>query len=270
MRPKKQNKLHEETRPQAGERNTMDFDLRRKIRADFRGWKHEVQTFNRFDNQSYFLPVLQDNASLFLTTVQRGTSFYRGRIFKLDDVVKTEAEYLDFINSNEKIFEGYDKDLSGAPSAGSATEGRLNCMGVAFLYTGDDPKTVVYELRPIKRELISIAEFVTERTLKMADLRRQPMRKIREQEALYVLLSEIARDFSRPHYSGHRYWFTQYLAGQFINMGFDGVIFDSSIYPDGHNVVFFYPEDCRAINSHLYQVDKISITFDRISRRDLG
>lgn len=248
----------------------MELDVRRKIHADFREWKHDVQTFNRFDIQSHLLPILQDNKSLFLTNIKRGTSFFRGRIFKLDDILKTESEYLNFIDSSEKIFEGYNEDLSGAPPCDKAVEGRLNCEGVSFLYTGNDPKTVVYELRPIKNELISIAEFVTKRNLKMADLRKRSLRQIHDKEVLYLVLSDIARDFSRPHYSGHKYWFTQYLAGQFINMDFDGVIFDSSIYPDGHNVVFFYPKDCRAINSHLYQVNKISITFDPISRSDLG
>ena len=52
-------------------------------------------------------------------------------------------------------------------------------------------------------------------------------------------------------------------------MGFGGVVFESSILPEGDNLVFFYPEDCKAINSHLYQVDKISISFDEIIRVDL-
>ena len=247
----------------------MDTTIKRQIAADFRKWKQDIQDFNRFDDRSHFLRILQNNAEAFTTKIRRNTSFFRGRIFKLEDVVKTEEEYIAFIKSPEQVFEGYDETQSGAPPRDKAIEGRLNCVGVSFLYTSNDPKTVIYELRPIKHELISIAEFKTKQSLKMADLRRQIVRQLKDYEELYTILTKIASEFSRPHYSGHHYWFTQYLAGQFINMGFEGVIFDSSLHQEGHNVVFFYPEDCEAINSHLYRVDKISIAFDTISRRYL-
>ena len=52
-------------------------------------------------------------------------------------------------------------------------------------------------------------------------------------------------------------------------MGFDGVLFKSSLYPEGDNLVFFYPEDCSAINSRLYKVDKIAISFEGITRETL-
>ena len=244
----------------------MDKELRRKLYDDFSNWKRIVNNFNRFDIKSPFLPILDENTELFTSEIQQGQSVFRGRIFKLDEVAKTEEEFLDFIYSDEEIFEGYNADKSGAPPNSLATEGRLNCKGVSFLYTCGDPKTVVYELRPIKHELISIAELVTNRVLKFADLRRSTCRRIRENEVLCSLLRKISLEFSRPHYAGHNYWFTQYLAGQFINMGFDGVIFESSILPEGDNIVFFYPEDCKAINSHLYRVDKISISFEGITR----
>ena len=235
----------------------MDRELRRKLYDDFYNWKRIVNNFNRFDIKSPLLPILDENTELFTFEIQEGQSVYRGRIFNLDNVVKTEDEYLDFIESDEEIFEGYDPNMSGAPPNALATEGRLNCKGVSFLYACGDIKTVVYELRPIKHELISIAEFVTNRALKFADLRSGTCRRLRENEVLCSLLRKISVEFSRPHYAGHNYWFTQYLAGQFINMGFDGVIFGSSLLPEGDNFVFFYPEDCEAINSHLYLVDKI-------------
>ena len=79
----------------------------------------------------------------------------------------------------------------------------------------------------------------------------------------------IANEFATPHYAGHNYAFTQYLTGQFMNMGFAGVIFDSSINLSGKNYVFFPTEDCKAINSRLYIVNKISILSDQINRRDV-
>ncbi|MDE6442297.1 MAG: RES family NAD+ phosphorylase [Clostridia bacterium] len=247
----------------------MGVDLRRKVYDDFYEWRNVVNNFNRFDIRSPLLSLLEDNVDLYTCWIREGQSVFRGRIFNFDNVAKSEEEYLAFINSNEKVFEGYSAKISGAPPKENATEGRLNCKGISFLYTSNEPKTVVYELRPIKHELLSIAEFVTRKDVRFADLRKRACRRVHENEALYILLRRISNEFSRPHYAGHNYWFTQYLAGQFINMGFDGVVFESSLLPDGDNLVFFYPEDCEAINSHLYRVDKISISFDGISRENL-
>ena len=47
-------------------------------------------------------------------------------------------------------------------------------------------------------------------------------------------------------------------------MGFDGVIFGSSLDSKGENFVFFYPKDCIAINSRLFMVDDISIKYSSI------
>ena len=82
------------------------------------------------------------------------------------------------------------------------------------------------------------------------------------------MLRLIAEEFSTPHYAGHNYSFTQYLAGQFMDMGFDGIVFASSLDPDGENYVFFNPKNCEAINSRLFIVDNISIEYSPILRAD--
>ena len=247
----------------------MNKQLRERVRFDFYHWKETVIKFNRFDIRNPFLSILKNNRELFSCRIKKGISFFRGRIFNLDEIVSNSEEFDKFVDSDEKIFQGYDADKSGAPPHELAVEGRLNCKGVSFLYTCNNPTTVIYELRPIKHERISIAEFITKRDLKFADLRKNTSGKLIDDEVLIYILARIAEEFSRPHYSGHNYWFTQYLAGQFINMEFDGVVFKSSLHPDGDVVVFFYPYDCVAINSSLYKVDKISISYKSISRSDI-
>lgn len=251
------------------EERIMDIHLRKKVRSDFYKWKETVTKFNRFDMGSPLLSVLEDNKDSYSCHLDKGLSFFRGRIFNLDEVASTEEELERFLRKNEPYFQGYNENQSGAPPHEFAVEGRLNCKGIAFLYTCNNPKTAIYELRPIKSENISIAEFITNRELKFADLRMTSSRRFRRDDILFDLLYRIAAEFSRPHYMGHNYWFTQYLAGQFINMGFDGIVFESSLHPEGDNLVFFYPEDCTAVNSRLYRVEKISISSKEISREDL-
>lgn len=247
----------------------MNRQLRQVVRRDFYEWKELVNKFNRFDTRHPLLNVLETNQEMFSCRIAKGRSFFRGRIFNLNDVASTEEEFNDFFESKATVFQGYDKDKSGAPPNELALEGRLNCKGVSFLYTSSDANTVIYELRPIKNEIISIAEFVSNKDLRFADLRKKRPKNYDNDDVLYPLLTRIANEFSKPHYIGHNYWFTQYLAGQFINMGFDGIVFKSSLHPEGDNLVFFHPNDCVAINSRLHRVERISIASNPITRSDL-
>lgn len=238
-----------------------------QLSHEFVKWKHKVNNINRYYTNTPLLDLLWDNKDFLEYNVPRGESFFRGRIFDLDDVVSTNNEYINWVDSREEIFQGYDKKASGAPPRKSAAEGRLNGQGISFLYTCNNERTVIYELRPTRNEKISIAEFLTKKDLVFADLTIFNSNKIANQE-FSDLLRLIAKEFSTPHYAGHNYSFTQYLAGQFMDMGFDGIIFASSLDPSGENFVFFYPKDCDAINSKLFMVDDISIDFSPISRLD--
>ena len=132
----------------------MNRQLRQVVRRDFYEWKKLVNKFNRFDTRHPLLNVLETNQEMFSCRIAKGLSFFRGRIFNLNDVASTEEEFNDFFESKATVFQGYDKDKSGAPPNELAVEGRLNCKGVSFLYTSSDANTVIYELRPIKNEII--------------------------------------------------------------------------------------------------------------------
>lgn len=234
---------------------------------DFIEWKHKVNSVNRYFTDTPLLNLLWDSRESLKYYIPQGESFFRGRVFNIDDVAPTNKSFINWVDSKGETFEGYGKKDSGAPPRKNATEGRLNGNGISFLYTCNNQKTVIYELRPTRYEKISIAKFITERSVVFADLTRYKSNRVMNQQ-LSDLLRLIADEFSTPHYAGHNYSFTQYLAGQFMDMGFDGVVFKSSLDIDGENYVFFYPKDCVAINSKLFMVDSISIDYSPISRID--
>lgn len=239
-----------------------------KVKRDFLIWRNIVSNNNRYFNAMPLLKYLIDNKSLLEYEVYEGDVFYRGRIFNLDDAVSNDIEYYNWVNSDDGVFQGYNEKESGAPPAKSAKEGRLNGNGISFLYTSSDVKTAISELRPTRKEIISVAKFVANKKIFFADLTHSKSEQI-ENNDVSELVWLIANEFATPHYAGHNYAFTQYLTGQFMNMGFAGVIFDSSINLSGKNYVFFSTEDCKAINSRLYIVNKISILSDQINRRDV-
>lgn len=238
-----------------------------ELNYKFIRWKRTVNKKNRYFTRTGLLDLLYKYNPLFSYEVRRYDKFYRGRIFNLDDIVSNNRQYIEWVNSNEKVFQGYNKEDSGAPSPNCAVEGRLNAKGISFLYTCNNETTVVYELRPTREEIISIATFMVNKNCRFADLTRYKSNKIMDAR-LSDLLRLIADEFSTPHYAGHNYAFTQYLAGHFMNMGFEGIIFESSLNPGGENFVFFNPDDCEAISSRLFMVDDIIIKSNPISRID--
>lgn len=241
----------------------------RQLSYEFLKWKNIVNNINRYYDQSTLLDILYDNASLIEYEISAGRHFYRGRVFDLDEVVSTNGEYLDWVDDKKTSFQGYNKRASGAPPVKNAMEGRLNGKGISFLYTCKDISTVICELRPTIHEKISVAEFITRKKLIFADLTIIKAKEVQNNNQLLSdLLRKIAEEFSIPHYAGHNYSFTQYLAGHFANMGFHGIVFKSSLDPQGENYVFFNPKDCEAINSQLFMVDDISIQYSSLSRID--
>ena len=237
------------------------------LKYEFSKWRRIVNNVNRYYDETPLLDLLYNHPKAFKYDILQGQSFYRGRIFDLDNIISSNEQFEEWIADDKNRFQGYDRKESGAPPAKYATEGRLNGHGISFLYTCGDVDTVIYELRPTRQERVSVAKFITNRNLVFADLTEKKADSI-SVPLLSDLLYLIAREFSVPHYTGHNYSFTQYLAGHFMNLKFDGVIFESSLNPNGENFVFFDPEDCSAKNSRLYEVTDIVVKAKPITRRD--
>lgn len=239
---------------------------------EFSKWKTIVNKVNRYYDQSKLLDLLYDNRELFVYEILKGSNFFRGRIFDIEDAVSTNKQFEEWRYDTLTDFQGYSKNESGAPPSKYAVENRLNGKGISYLYTCKNIDTVIYELRPTINEKISVAEFVTKKDLLFADLtniKANQMERDMESQLLTDLLRKIAEEFSIPHNIGHNYSFTQYLAGHFANMGFDGIIFKSSLDSKGENYVFFNPKDCEAIRSDLYIVNDIFISHKQIARNDI-
>ena len=244
----------------------MDAIIRHRVRDEFRVWKKTVVDFNRFDTKNELLKLLLKSKDEILYKISEGYIVYRGRNLDLYDKLLDERQMIDFLDEKTIGFDGYDAIMSGAPSKENACNGRANCEGISVLYTCNDVNTVFYELRPQINECISIAKFVTTKQLEFADLRKNSIQKLQANDELYQLLLYISVEMSKPNYGGDNYIFTQYLVGHLINMGFDGMIFTSSLCPTGDNLVFFEPDDCVAKNSHLYMVDDIKINYRPVTR----
>ncbi len=198
---------------------------------------------NRFFPQDSSYPRKQDDLLNYLETLFKGISttvdenheFYRARI----------GEYMK------------NSELEAPPEDKILASGRANPVGIRVLYSAIDKETAIAEVRPWKSAIITIASVKPKEPLKLVDLSKvtDRMDKILQSpfsvdniyEELMVLnvLSNLDKALSNPvspDTSELDYIPSQYLTEYIKFLGYNGVIFRSSLGP-GENYVFYEYED---------------------------
>lgn len=221
-----------------------------------------------------FLRLLADTAKKRVTTIARGSEFFRAR----KGIVWVEEE---FGGENP---EPYSKVEMGSPPPHIAKEGRLNPAGIPYLYLASDIETTIAEVRPWIGLEISVARFETTRELRTVDTRHDEPHEIElvpGKEDLYDLRDptsysaeekeqhiwgDINSAFSEPtspHDSHLTYLPTQYLAELLKMKGYDGVIYKSSLNPSGYNLTLFDSDSALCGYRHVYQVQALKYESER-------
>lgn len=224
--------------------------------------KEELRTNRRFLMDS-FIDDRDDNWKWFFTAndhLPQGAVYYRGRTNKEKD-----KPFVD------------EKDLT-APKPQFATPGRVNTYGIPHLYLTDSPETVIYELRSVTGDQISIGEFEIDKDLDVLNFtKREDLYDLFASEnydSLFqavqrqVLLTEISKDMSRPvrRYDDPNldYLPTQLVCEYIrIKKQEDGIIFESSQKGAGRqNIVLFDKRNAHMIRSFQRTVGEIEMKFE--------
>lgn len=259
-------------------------------------FEHCLRKGNRFFFNHPLIPIIIKNFEKHSITIHKGERLYRARIDEkgvfakqawdayryetnnnLIEQNKNNADLVRwFEDENEEIrnqeghrqfcereatgFEGYDAIGSGAPPMEKASSGRCNPENVVFLYASNNPETAVAEIRPYRKDSISIATLVTNRDLKLVDFYYEfdEKGKVIVKDELQNLMKKA---FSRVNKGNkEEYLVTQYLTSLAENEGFDGIRFRSSLVENGMNYVIFNPENCTVISSEVVILN--NVTYD--------
>ncbi|MDD5400803.1 MAG: RES domain-containing protein [Sulfurimonas sp.] len=162
------------------------------------------------------------------------------------------------------------KDM-GKPPVKIASAGRANPLGISYLYTASNKETAIAEIRPHKKDSITVASFQSSEKLIFADLRnprkiispfKLPEGGIADLEFLTHLGDELSKPIL-PREAHLKYLSSQYLCELIKHCGFDGVIYKSSV-GDGDNYAIFFDDKLNAIETEVYIVENIQITSSRI------
>ena len=173
-------------------------------------------------------------------TLDIDSRYYRARI-------GYKEEKKDFGSSDMNIKVPYKQKEISSPPILKAPAGRVNRQGISYLYLASNIKTAIGEVRPHPGHYLSIGEFTNIKKLNLADLRFINLidyfldkRKLKQ----YMLLKDLSNELSLPILPNERenYLVTQFISDIIRQLGFDGILFKSSI-SKGHNLVVFDSEN---------------------------
>jgi hypothetical protein len=167
----------------------------------------------------------------------------------------------------------YSATEMGAPPAFVASHGRANPAGIPYLYLASREETAIAEVRPHPGERISIAEFGISTSIVVVDLRaprktitpflsedEDAIRKLRDGIDFLECLGEELKTPVRPTAAAIDYVPSQYLCEFIKKVGYDGVLYASSV-DEGVNLALFDPKLGDATATRQVEVTVVSVDF---------
>lgn len=195
----------------------------------------EIRTHNRYFPQT--VPDRRTLESVLLGSVEhveKDVALYRARVIDSETVPTTEN--------------------MGAPPANKAVAGRANPVGIPHLYLSFASETCIYETRVANHTRIAIGTFHASRNLSvlnLADIEPPDFFDIAEVDSVaeqvrrvsfHRYLSALGDELRKPVRTSDQpidYIPTQYLCELTKSLGLDGVLYSSSLHPEGRNLVLF-------------------------------
>jgi hypothetical protein len=172
---------------------------------------------------------------------------------------------------------GFSHDEMGNPPKELTSGGRANPKGISYLYLTNNLETSLYETRASLFDFVTIGEFRLKKNIKILDLRNPDYDVIpwSENEIIDVYLiyasfiKTLQKEISLPIRKRDKeldYLPTQYISEFIKSLGFDGVEYQSSLYPEGYNLAIFYPENFECINTKIYEINNINLEHSELSK----
>ena len=147
------------------------------------------------------------------------------------------------------------------PPLDNRRPGRFNLKEDEFLYLALDRETAIYEMRPSINQLYCIGEFISNKTLRLVDMRGDYTK-----QEVNTALNTIARKVSETNTDNEEYFYsiTQYMSHLLLEKKYDGIIYKSSIKKDGINVMLFNEADVDFLSSEIVQINETKVEFSNV------
>jgi RES domain-containing protein len=160
----------------------------------------------------------------------------------------------------------------GAPPPDRASAGRMNPVGIPYLYVALEQATAIAEARPWVGARLSVARLTLQRPLQVVNLNYRHIKppdmqvqKGNRQDYLDFLLF-MSQTIAIPHDPADdlAYIPTQYFAEKFKRRGLDGIIYFSVLCKEGSNLVVFDVHSAAVQEVSLHVVRGVSYTTEEV------
>lgn len=246
---------------------------------DYHNFATSIRNNSRFaldEKPKNFLASIQNGIKNREFDLSKGHIFYRAARDYDEQIDEKNGTYNLWGCASERMY----------PNQKYAGDGRVNPRGIPVLYLALNIDVAVAEIRPWIGETISVAQFKTNRELKLVDLSKgyrklsigqlsidQMMgnKPISQETIDNCVWIDIDNAFSRPMTisdNGAEYAPTQIIAELIRQNGYDGVVYKSSFGGEkGYNIALFDTKDADIINCAPYDIESISITHKETGNR---
>ena len=196
---------------------------------------------NHFNVEPEMRALLEKYKGIIDTTQPKDAEFLRARIG-----FKSKKLPWDLSFEPDYHYEPFVESEISAPPPRLSSAGRINRQGVSFFYAATNAETAITEVRPHPGDVISIGRFKTTRPLLFADFTETRIEHFSQSDRLlddFLVIHTINVYLNKvvPPSERERYSVTQLIADTLRQLGYDGVMFLSTV-GNGYNVVVFQPE----------------------------
>lgn len=224
-----------------------EITITNSLKSKWEQFCEEIRCKNRyFPEKTFDVEILKSLTPILRTQISKDQTLYRSR--KSD--------------KNQK----YDCHDMGKPPREKTSSGRANPQGITYLYLSSDKLTCLKETRPNILDSVTIGYFKCKEDLEFIDLNKStldsPFKYDYELKHILdhlgfigILNEEISKPKDRE--LGEVFYVPfQYITEYFKKLGFDGIIYKSSI-SEGVNYAIFYEEKMKCYHTELVSYDII-------------
>lgn len=214
--------------------------------------ENDITTQNPYKIYEKYYTIFSSNKkNLPMKKIKVNDEFFRARAGKMN-----EKGAIDDCDIDIQI--PYFRDSIGAAPIIYTPGGRFNREGNSFLYLASDINTCVSEMKLEKQQVCSIGKFKCIKDCDYFDLTNK------NENNFFNVVKNI---MLQPIHTGIRYKYliTQFIADIIRDLGFYGIIYDST-QGSGENLVCFNKEDFEFIDysDQMYQITDIKYTVQKI------
>lgn len=218
------------------------------IRLEKWNWISKISSEIEYNNPNVIEKLICDHIENLIKPLVKeiqDINLYRARIG-----IKTILTYDKFGDEAENVYIPYKNTEIGAPWPKCAGEGRFNRSGTAYVYLASTKETAINEVKPSVGQHVSIGQFKIINKIKIVNFANIDFYDYAISDNMieeYIKLKSIEMILSIPN-PDKEYRLTQGFSDAFISLGYDGIMFNSSVSDGTYNMMLFHRKNANYID----------------------